>query len=389
MKFYLFFILFLFDFATAYTQNNNWSFQFNYLPGKLFKHSDKMLFNPNGLSQFAEFNIQYQTKGEKAWQQFYKCPKLGLGFRYLHFGSPSQILGSGYSVSPFIDFSLKEFNNSSLRFKISCGLAYLEKTYHLKNNPLNTAIGSHWNNLTSFQLVYEWRIHNSNLLSAGICLSHLSNGAFKAPNLGYNFISAALGYSFQLKAFAKDSKSVADLDVKPSKGSAYSLETQYGISLKEGIIPGGPKFLIQWYFFDIGYQYNPFKSFRIAAEIENNNIDSYFASYSEVKPNKKSAGKDDWSINTYLAHQWLFGPVALSFRVGYEFNRAKTIEYSPFISKLDLYYVVPFHFLQNIKPYVGFSLKAHLDTAAYIGILGGIRFYKMNRTNSEIDTFTY
>jgi hypothetical protein len=240
--------------------------------------------------------------------------------------------------------------------------------------------------------MYEHPFNKSNKISAGICFSHISNGAFKAPNLGYNFVSVSLAYSFPLKSL--DPKSTLDkLDQDPIlesiPQSLFSFESHYGLSLKEAVIPGGPKFLIQWYFIDVGYQYNPYKSVRLAAELENNNIDSYFSSYSELKPNKKSAGKDDWSFNTYLAHQWLFGSISLAFRMGYEFNSTKTIEYSPFITKLDLGYIFPYTILSNIRPVLGFSLKAHLDTAAYIGLLAGFRYTKINRSKAELNTFTY
>jgi hypothetical protein len=141
MKFTILPITILLQCVSVCAQDDLWSVQLNYIPGKLFKHSDKMLFEPHGLSQFLELNIQYHTQGYKEWERYYKKPRLGLGLRYLSFGKPFDVLGSGYSATPFIDFLLLHKNAASLRFKISCGLAYLEKTYHLKNNSANTAIG--------------------------------------------------------------------------------------------------------------------------------------------------------------------------------------------------------------------------------------------------------
>src|SRR6185436_15842892 len=106
-------------------------------------------------------------------------------------------------------------------------------------------IGSHWNNLTTFQFRYEHVLYKKNFLAGGVSLSHISNGAFKAPNLGLNYISAILGYSFHFKPYVFSTSSTT-LSAISSVSSMISASVEYGITLKEGQIPGGPKFLIQW-----------------------------------------------------------------------------------------------------------------------------------------------
>jgi hypothetical protein len=167
-----------------------------------------------------------------------------------------------------------------------------------------------------------------------------------------------------------------------------SASIEYGITLKEGQIPGGPKFLIQWYMLDVGYQYNDYKSWRFSIEVEQNNLDAYFASYSETRENKKAASKEGTRINTYLAHQWLFGNVGMTFRTGYEFRRNKSLDGYPIATKLDLCYIMPFQLLYHLRTYVGVSLKAHLDTAEYIGAMAGLRFHKKKLSTTEFDSFT-
>jgi len=361
--------------ASLSAQGNAWSIQFAISPGKLIKHSEKMDYKPTGFSQFVELNLTYHTQGKSDWENHYNLPRMGLGLRYLDLGQPSEILGNGYAFFPFIDFGFFEKQKSSLRFMIGCGLAYLDKIYHIKYNSHQTAIGSHWNNLTSFQFRYEHQFYKTNFLFAGISLSHISNGAYQAPNLGLNFVSAKFGYSFHLKQSASSVISSTTSAIQSSY-SKYSWSIEYGMTLKEGRTPGGPKFLIQWYMLDAGYQYNGFKSWRLGFEIENNNLDSYFSSYSETRENKKAASSDGLRINSYLAHQWLFGNIGLTFRTGYEFKRNNNLDGYPIATKLDLCYVMPFQLISHVRPYLGFSLKAHLDTAEYIGVIAGLRFHK-------------
>jgi hypothetical protein len=350
-----------------------------------------MNFTPDGIAHFVEFDVTYQTQGKRDWETYYKLPRMGLGIRYLHPGQPTEVLGHGFAFFPFMDFGFFQRKNSSLRFMIGCGLAYLDKIYHIKYNSEQTAIGSHWNNLTTFQFRFEQKIHNTQYLFAGISLSHISNGAFQAPNLGLNFISGTLGYSFQLKENTKTSlnpDSAKTNSIKHNASLNLSAAIEYGLTLKEGRTPGGPKFLVQWYMIDLGYQYNNYKSWRLNLEIEQNNLDTYFASYSENRENKKEAASDGLRINCYLAHQWLFGNIGLTFRTGYEFRTNKSLDGYPIATKLDLCYIMPFQVTSYIKPYLGFSLKAHLDTAEYIGVMLGLRLQKMKQSNQSLNSFT-
>jgi hypothetical protein len=365
-------ILFFLLCTTARAQEGNWSIQLSHATGKLLKHSDKILFKPKSFAQFTELHLSYNTSGNHLWEKIYGLPRYGLGMRYLYLGEPSNILGNGYAFYPFIDFELFERRKSSVRFIIGSGLAFLDKAYHIKYNSSQTAIGSHWNNLTTFQFKLEHAFSSTHLISGGISLSHISNGSFKAPNLGLNYVSAILGYSYHFNSKEKKNNEADSIDLvvhssNHSVKSVYpvSASAEYGLTLKEAEVPGGPKFLVQWYLLDIAYQYNIYKSFSLAGEIEYNSLDVF-----------KEFSDNGLRLNVYLAHQWMFGSVGLTLRMGYEMIRIKNPDNYPFATKLDLCYIMPFRLVSHIRPYLGFSLKAHLDTAEYIGIMVGLRFNK-------------
>lgn len=357
-----------------YSQGKNWSVQFSALPGKLIRHTEKMKFNPSGYSKFLELDIVYQTNQLNSWEQFYNFPRIGFSLRYLNLGEPNAILGHAYSFAPFLDLGFLQEKNYSFRFLIACGLAYLNRPYQINRNPLQTAIGSNLNNMTSFQLRFEHKILKNQLLFAGIALSHLSNGAYQSPNLGLNYLSGILGLGFVSNRPEIDNSEKSNC-FKIPKRSKFSYVLETGMTLKESRIPGGPKFLINWYALDFGYQYHDYKSWRLSAELENNHLASYFSDYSEVKPNKQSAWTDGLRFNTYLAHQWLFGNLSMSCRMGYQFLRNISLGDYPVVTKLDLSYIVPVSIIKNLNPYFGLSLKTHFGTAEYIGVMTGLRLH--------------
>ena len=355
-------------------QVSNWTIQAAYLPGKLSKHTEKMLYDPRGIANFAELDFVYQTQGSFAWERYYKLPRYGVSMRYLDLGKPHEILGNGFSIAPYMDFGILQHQSYSFHFMIACGLAYLNLPYDIKTNSLQTAIGSHWNNHTSFQIRFEHTLMKKHAVFFGMSLSHTSNGAFKSPNLGLNYLSGVLGIGLETQK-QKTYERLQNIQVSESEKGAthFSFQLEWGATWKETRIPNGPKYLINFWTSDIGYQYTNYKSWRLAVDIENNHLASYFSDYTELRKNKKQAAKDGLRLNVYGGHQWLFGGISLSLKAGYQFLRNISLDDYPVVTKLALCYLVPYAFLNRVKPYVGISLKTHFGTAEYIGVMAGLR----------------
>lgn len=360
-------------------QFSNWSLQAAYVPGKLLKHTEKMLYNPSGIASFTELNLVYQTQGNYSWESYYKLPRYGISMRYLALGKPQEVLGEGFSLAPYMDFGILQHKNYSFRFLIACGMAYLNLPYDIKTNSLQTAIGSNWNNHTSFQIRFEHSFLQKHAVFLGMSLSHISNGAFKSPNLGMNYLSGVMGvglYAQKQKTFDRLQK-VLESGINPG-AAHFSCQFEWGATWKETRIPNGPKYLINYWTADLGYQYTNYKSWRFAVDVENNHLASYFSDYTELKKNKKQAAADGLRLNAYGGHQWLFGGVSLSLKAGYQFLRNISLDDYPIVTKLDLCYLVPYAFLNSVKPYIGISLKTHFGTAEYIGLMAGIRLDRYN-----------
>jgi hypothetical protein len=143
-------------------------------------------------SHFMAYEVNYgqQTNGLETWHHIYNFPEIGLGYWYSGLGS-SSYLGEAHGIFPYINFPYTSKRNFRLSFKLGLGIGYATDKFHYHDNYKNMAIGSPFNVFGYFRFQNE---HNLPLhLNYGIGLSHLSNGAVKAPNRGLNILTFHVG----------------------------------------------------------------------------------------------------------------------------------------------------------------------------------------------------
>lgn len=351
------------------------SLEANVQLGKLWRHSPKMKFYPEGESIFLGLNLAFQTRGDKYWHHYYKKPKYGIGFHYLSLGKPTEILKDGFGLFPFLDIQIGSIGSADLRLFLGCGLAYLNAIYDIRDRPDQTAIGSHLNNLTCVQTRIRFLVFRKHFGFIGLGLTHISNGAYKTPNLGLNFISLSGGIEFiTLKNLEDQASNSADFP-KPDAVSNWSYGLEYGMSLKENLSPGGPKFLIQTFALNIGYYYSYFKSMSAAIEYEYNPLSAFLEVSSTRAGSLKEAGAAAKNLFFYCSHSWEIGPVIVAGRLGYALYDKEVVNPKfPVLTKLNMACKLPFFRSLPAEPYLGFSLKTRLFTADYIALVAGIQF---------------
>ena len=149
-----------------------------------------------------EFSLHRNTYGVHRWEVLHNYPSIGLTFYYSDFGndSISAELGKVFALYPFINFPITPSENSRLTFKLGVGVSYLTNRFDPKENYHNYAIGSHLNAAVNLSFEYRQRIMNRLHLVTSIGLTHFSNGATRAPNMGINIPSAATGLSWYLSS---------------------------------------------------------------------------------------------------------------------------------------------------------------------------------------------
>ncbi len=146
-----------------------------------------------------EADLIQTSNGDKLWEQQHYYPIKGISLLYTDLGG-STYLGKAFAVIPYLDFNLTRKKKLNLFFRFGAGLGYLSKHYTRTGNYKNIAIGSHFN--AAIQLMYElrWRATPRLDITAGIGLTHFSNGALKIPNLGINIGSVSAGCAYKIDA---------------------------------------------------------------------------------------------------------------------------------------------------------------------------------------------
>ncbi|NJO91702.1 MAG: acyloxyacyl hydrolase [Chloroflexia bacterium] len=74
----------------------------------------------------------------------------------------------------------------------------VSKYFDLKSNPTNMAISSPLNAYVNYCIEASCRITPQSKFKIGIGMTHISNGNFRQPNKGLNFLTASAGYVYNL-----------------------------------------------------------------------------------------------------------------------------------------------------------------------------------------------
>ncbi len=164
--------------------------------GVLVPHRPVMKHLPSENIVGFDFSIFKIVSGEKYWHKVYNNPRIGLTFYHSNLGN-KDILGNTSGVTSWMDFPF--VNNKHHRFGLNLrlGITHVSKPFDLITNPKNIPISSHWNCLAigGIQYQYKWDKFS---LGSRIELTHLSNAALEAPNLGVNMYQTSItfGYHF-------------------------------------------------------------------------------------------------------------------------------------------------------------------------------------------------
>lgn len=155
-----------------------------------------------------EIAIEWQTTGEKPWNQYLYFPKVGIGAVYLNLNNP-QMLGNLFAIYPYINLPLLRTKFLSIYVKPGVGASYLTKTFqdtktyesgNLILNKSNAAIGSHLNVYFAGSANVEIPIAGGISLTGDFGWNHASNGSFIQPNSGLNMINGGVGLKYKLTA---------------------------------------------------------------------------------------------------------------------------------------------------------------------------------------------
>ena len=187
--------------------------------------------------KLTELSFCQKTKGDRSWHKYFNYPVIGVSAAFFLTGN-DESLGNIYGVFPFVDFPLNKWK-ISWNLKFGYGVGYVEKSFNRKTNYKNLVLGSHVNALIYFNTHWNLPITEKLSTTAGITLTHLSNGSLKRPNLGINMFSANAGVSYYFgNPVIKDFSNIE----KREKSLSHLVLTNTGVKEVDKI--GGKKYMI-------------------------------------------------------------------------------------------------------------------------------------------------
>ena len=248
IKYITLLILFLWLKNSVYSQNRfKNSIESSFSLGRLLAHRPAMEKLVENNSYSFESTLNFNTNGTKIHHKYYKYPTYGLTLNYTNSGNKNNI-GNIYSANGFINLPFSN-NQNSLRFKFGLGLGWVEKIFHLENNYQNLAIGSHLNANIQIKIEKKVQLKNRQSIKYSVQLNHFSNGAFKTPNLGLNFVQLQISHQLAFKKQALDT-SFKILE----KNKKFILNYLNSSALKENQIPTLENFYINESTIQINYR---------------------------------------------------------------------------------------------------------------------------------------
>jgi len=210
--------------------------------GFIVPHTKQMTHLVQGHSFGFHASAFKKLTGKKYWHQAYNFPENGIDFTYINTGNASQ-LGDQYALTYFLNLPLnrRQVKHESDKFYknwlgLGIGLGYATRVWDLRENHQAPAIGSHANIALNVQYSARLIQFESSEIRAGLRITHLSNGAFKIPNLGTNNAGIFLSYVHHNKKQLANNVDAAKQDYAPYRTSVF-----LGAGLKEVQPPGGNK----------------------------------------------------------------------------------------------------------------------------------------------------
>ena len=178
-----------------------------YHSGFIFAHNIHVKNTKGVKPEGFEFEYAHLKTDSSTLTKFKCYPNLGLSFTYVDFNS--QLLGKSYSASYFIEPTFRLGNNLKMNVRTAAGLSYLTNPHDSVKNPANQTYSGHINICLQLAFGFSYPVSKHIDVYAMGNFLHNSNGGYKLPNAGLNYINASLGlryfqYASRLPVYKKE-----------------------------------------------------------------------------------------------------------------------------------------------------------------------------------------
>lgn len=197
------------------------------------------------------FRFASDTRLGKLYPHTYQ----GIGLAYNNFLNTDE-MGTPVSLYVFQGAPIARLTERlSIDYEWNFGAAFGWKKYDPVNNPYNVVVGSRINAYLDLGFFLNWQLTSDWRLTAGIDLTHYSNGNTNYPNSGVNTIGTRIGIVRSFREQEKVNTTQKEI-CPPRKRLSYDL-ILYGSTRKRGLIFPDHGELIPGSFAVAGLNFNP------------------------------------------------------------------------------------------------------------------------------------
>ena len=311
------------------------------------------------------FEISKQAKDSATYHLCSAFPRVGLQLQYFHYGTP--ILGNSVMASYFIQPAYRLNNTINFFFRTTIGVSYSDNPFnqYSKIDTLNENYSLRINPYLQVGAGFGFRIDKHLSLDISGTFDHISNGNWKRPNKGLNWITSSLSLVYNPKgSLLPKMHRLHDKfwETRPWNYTLGSLVvTQQGYS---GFTAGYQRMYAAGGFIEASKQIGRIHGFVTGLQAYYNRlkVDPYnpLTSNSPQKHSSVLAG-------LYAGHEFLLGRVIISQVVGLYV----TPHYGAYSN---LFHQHSFRYFIDKHWQTGFCLKVHADNADFIGLNALYRF---------------
>jgi hypothetical protein len=365
-------LLLLLSFASIAQDNDPWAgygVEASFISGKVFRHTKKFAAPLPDRVSTIDVNLLQHTAGEKDWQQRRHYPTLGLGLTYTGYGIDS-IYGQTIGLYPVLELPIIRGKHLEWTFKLGLGVGYSSKYYRRYPDwdTLNNAVASNFNNYTMFATDLRYKINNQWAVSLGGNFSHMSDGAWRWPNLGVNVYGAHVAVRYYP---VTDKPKRIKRELQPLKNRLL-VQGRLGFSFNEYHAPDGPQYPIYTASALVSKRYASRNKAFAGVDYSYHPGMAAFLKVNEIMPGEENA--QSWKSALFFGNEFLMGRFGLVLQMGF-YVKDTYLKANTHYQKIGY----NFYLIQNekgpLKELVIYSmLKTHIKFAEFIEFGFGASF---------------
>jgi hypothetical protein len=324
--------------------------------GFMVPHRDEIRGLVTAHSTGFEVGAMWNTDGSKTWHQRYHNPLWGLEGYFSDLGN--EALGKQGALSIFTRLPSFRRPQFSAYWHFGIGAGYSNARWDIDTNTKGIVLGSHFNAALGLGYYTELCVSEKLSLTAGIRMTHLSNGSVVVPNLGTNNAAFSLGCRYSMKdEFVSNTIS----NIPAVRG--MQINAGYAAGLRQNQPAGGPNHFVHTLSIGSAYRFNYSSSLLFGLDVFYNTSIRPFL----IRDNGGYTSADLIQTGAFLGYAKHFDRMEFRIQAGYYLM-------NKYGGNGSLYHRFGFRYRITDHLMAQFHLKTHFAKADYPEI--GIVWYR-------------